>query len=486
MPTIVRENHDNMNATITLSIPVSDYQPAFKAKLNEYKKTAHMKGFRKGKTPFSVIRKMYGKGTLVDIINKTVGEELDKYIRAEELDLLGNPIPSKDQENYDFDTRDLEDFEFKFDIGIAPEFEVSGLDGSTFDYNDAIIPDSMVDEDIENARKQLGEQGAVEDEIQAEDVIKIQADELLEGGEGIKENGFANEFSVSFDLLTDEGKAAFTGKKTGDLVQFDIFNLEKDRDETFVRRYFLDVNEDAEENPEIGNMFQGLITEVTRLQLAELDQAFFDKYMGEGKVSSEEELRTEMKARTKMYYDRQADVLLFKDIREHLEAENKLTYPEEFLKRWIVASGNLPKGRTVDEEIDNLTEGLGWTLIRGKLVKRFNIEVEEAEIKQRLRTQLISMFGGQDLGAILDEYVDKMYQEEQQYHNAYTQVVTDKVFNSMKEVVTLNKKEITTEELEKLIEAERAKNQPPAPAPVAEVEAETTEEGIEEAEIIED
>lgn len=485
MPTIVREDHDNMNATITLSIPVSDYQPTFKAKLNEYKKTAHMKGFRKGKTPFSVIRKMYGKGTLVDIINKMVGEELDTYIKSEDLDLLGNPIPSKDQESYEFDTRDLEDFNFKFDIGIAPAFEVTGLDGTSFNYHNAIIPDSIVEGDLANAQKQLGEQGPVEDEIQEEDVIKIQADELLAEG-GINENGFANEFSVSYNLMTEEGKAAFAGKKKGDLVQFDIFNLEAGKDDAFVRRYFLDVNEDAEDNPEIGNMFQGLITEVTRVKPAEMNQEFFDKYIGEGKVSSQEELMEELKGRTKMYYDRQADSFLFRDIKEHLEGENKLEFPEEFLKRWIVASGNLPKDKTADEEIGNLTEGLTWTLIRGKLAKRFEITVSEAEIKQRLRMQLIQMFGGQDFGAMLDDYVNKMYEEEQQYHNAYIQILSDKLFNSMKEVVILNKTDITTEELEKLIAEENAKHQPPAPEPVAEETVETTEEEIEEAEIVEE
>jgi len=485
MPTIVREDHDNMNATITLSIPVSDYQPTFKAKLNEYKKTAHMKGFRKGKTPFSVIRKMYGKGTLVDLINKMVGEELDKYIKAEELDLLGHPIPAEDQISYEFDTKDLEDFNFKFDIGIAPAFEVTGLDGTTFDYHDATIPDSMVEEDLANAQKQLGTQGPVEDEVQAEDVIKIQADELADGG--IKENGFANEFSVSYNLMTEAGKAAFAGKKKGDLVQFDIFNLEEGKDEDFVRKYFLDINEDAEDHPEIGKMFQGLITEVTRVVPSELNQEFFDKYIGEGKVSSQEELMEELKGRTKMYYDRQADSFLFRDIKEYLEAENKLAFPEAFLKRWMLASGNLPKDKTADEEIGNLTEGLTWTLIRGKLAKRFEITVNEAEIKQRLRMQLVQMFGGQDFGAMLDDYVNKMYEEEQQYHNAYTQVLSDKLFNSMKEVVTLNKTAITTEALEKLIEEERVKHQPPAPEPVAEeVIEDTAEEGIEEAEIVEE
>ncbi len=480
MPTIVRENHDNLNATITLSIPVADYQPEFKAQLNKYKNTAHMKGFRKGKTPFSVIRKMYGKGVLVDLINKTVGEELDKYIKEEKIDLLGHPIPAEGQKQYEFETKDLEDFEFKFDLGIAPEFEVKGLDGTAFNYYNTQIPDSMVEGDLENARKQLGTQGSVDDEIQDEDIVKLQADEL--DGDTIKERGFANEFSVAYDGMTEAAKKIFKGKKKGDLVKFDIFNLEEGKDDAFVRKYFLDVNEDADETPEIGNMFQAVISDVTRATPAEMNQEFFDKYIGKDKVSSKEELMKELKGRTKMYYDRQADSFLFRDIKEHLEAENKLQLPEEFLKRWMVASGNLPEGKTADEEIGNLVDGLSWTLIRGKLAKRFEVTVDEAEIKQRLRMQMVQMFGGQDFGELMNDYVDKMYQDEQQYHGAYTQVLSDKLFNAMKDVVTLNENDITTDELEKLITEENAKHQPPAPEPVAEEEA----SGIEEAEVIEE
>ena len=349
-------------------------------------------------------------------------------------------------------------------------------------YYNAQIPDSMLEGDLENAQKQLSTQDSVDDAIQAEDIVKVQADEL--DGDRIKERGFANEFSVSFDDMTADAKAIFEGKKKGDLVQFDIFNLEEGKDDDFVRKYFLDINEDAEESPVVGNMFQAVITDVTRATPAELNQEFFDKYMGKDKVSSKEELMEVMRDRTKMYYDRQADSFLFRDIKEHLEAENKLTFPEAFLKRWMVASGNLPEGKTADEEIGNLVDGLGWTLIRGKLAKRFEVTVDEAEIKQRLRMQIVQMFGGQDLGDMMNDFVDKMYSDEQQYHGAYTQILSDKLFNSMKEVVTLNENDITTEELEKLVEEENAKHQPPAPEPEPVVEA--PESGIEEAEVIEE
>jgi len=339
-----------------------------------------------------------------------------------------------------------------------------------------------VDGDLADAQKRLGVQGSVDDEIQEEDILKLQADEM--DGEVIKERGFANEFSVSYPELTEASKDIFKGKKKGDLVQFDIFNLAKDKDEAFVKKYFLDVNEDAEENPVIANQFQAVISDVTRNTPAELDQAFFDKYFGEGKISSEAEAREQLTERIKMYYDRQADGFLFKDVKEHLEAANKLEYPIEFLKRWMKASGNLPEGKTPEDEIDTMVDGLTWTLIRSKLAKRFEIQVEEAEIRQTLRMQLVSMFGGQDLGDLMNDYVNKMMENEQQYHGAYNQVLSDKLFNAIKEVITTNEIDISTEDLEKLIEEENAKNQPPAPAEPTAIE--NDEPDIEEVEVVEE
>jgi len=484
MPNIVRETHDDLNVTLTLTISPEDYSQEFKSQLNKYRKTAHMKGFRKGKTPVSMIKKLYGKSLLVDIINKTVGEEVDKYIKEENLEILGQPLPAENQETYEFNVRDLETFEFKFDLGLAPEFEIKGLDGETFDKYSANIPDSMIDGDLEDARKKMGEQKAVEDVIQDEDIIRLQADEMEE--DRIKEGGWANEFSVSFPELTDESKEIFRDKKTGDLVQFDIFNLAKDKDENFVRKYFLDVNEESDEKPEIGNTFQALIKEVTRLEPAVLDQVFFDKYFGPGQVEDEAGAREKMKENIQKFYDNQADAFMFRDIQKNLEEQNSLELPEAFLKRWMVASGNLPEGKTADEELENLVKGLSWSLIRGKLAKRFEVKVEEAEIKDRLRNQVLSYFGGYDMGNLINDYVEKMMGDEQQYHNAYTQVLSNKLFQAMKEVVTIKENPVDAEAFDKIIEEENKKMQPPqAEIETEEADQKEAEDGVEEAEVVE-
>jgi trigger factor len=481
MANIVREDHDNLNVTLTLSIPVADYQPKFKAKLNEYRKKAHLKGFRKGKTPLTVVRKMYGREVLVDIINNIVGEELDGYLKKEKLDILGNPLPSKDQASFDFDPKNLEDFEFKYDLGLSPEFEVVGLEDTAFNRYNVLVPDSMVDDDLADAQKRLGEQKSVDDTIQEDDILRLQADELADGA--VKEGGWANEFSVSYPELTDEAKAIFDGKQKGDVVEIDIFNLAKDKDEKFVRKYFLDVNEDADETPEIGNKFQATISDVTRLEPATLGQEFFDKYFGKGVVSSEEEAREKMNANIKLYYDRQADGLLYKEIKETLEEKNPLEFPKEFLKRWLTTSKRLPEGSTAEEEVGKLLKGLPWTLIRSKLSTRFDVTVTQEEIKQALRQQIISQVGGYDLGSIIDEYLETLMKNEEQTHAIFEQLLAEKLFVKLKETITTNENDISTEDFEKVMEEERAKNQP---APVAEADANDDEVEIEEVEVVEE
>ena len=128
MPKVVREEIDNLNATVTITLEKSDYQPKFKSELNKYRQKAHMKGFRRGKTPLSVVKKMYGKAVLAEVINEQLQKELFEHLNEDKLDILGQPLPSEDQEQIEFDLKDMSDYVFKFDLGIAPEFEVEGLD----------------------------------------------------------------------------------------------------------------------------------------------------------------------------------------------------------------------------------------------------------------------------------------------------------------------------------------------------------------------
>ena len=481
MPTIVREDHDDLNVTLTLNLSKEDYAPTFNSKLKEYGKNANLKGFRKGQVPVSVVRKMFGKNALVDIINEIIGKEIAEYLEKADFDILGQPLPV-DHKKLSLNTKELQDYSFKFDLGLVPEFEVKGLDSNAFNWHDTSIPDSMIEDDLKDALKRLGKQGPTEEEIQEGDVIKLSAVEL--SGPLPKDGGLTPEFSVSFDELVEDLVETVVTKKTGDTFRFDITKLAKDKDKAFIEKYFLGINEDAAEPVEYGNDFEGTITEVTRLTPATLNQEFFDGYFGPGNVTTEEEAKEKLKTNIKRYYDNQADGILFGVIVEQLKAENQLNLPEAFLERWIEHSRNLPEGKTAKEAVAEMRESLQWSIIRDKLAKKFDIKVEEAEIKQAIRSQILSYFGGQDYGGMVDNMVEKMSQDEQQVNNAYNQVLAEKLFRELKEAVTINAVPTTTDELEEIIKAERAKNEPQIEAETPEA-PETTADIEEEQEVTE-
>ncbi len=481
MPTILREDHDDLNITLTVNIPKEDYEPTFKKKLKEYSKQANLKGFRKGQVPVPVIRKMFGQGALVDIINDLLGKELDTYLKEADFDILGQPIPVEHEE-IKLTTKQLKDYTFKFDLGLVPEFEVQGLEGDAYGWYDVTIPDSMVEEDLQDALKRMGKQEKAEDELQDGDVFKVEAKELGEDGTP-KADGLNPTFSLAFDELTEDVVEDVFTKKNGDSFKFDIHNLSKDKEEAFVKKHFLQLDAELDTDVVYGNQFEAKIVEVNRMKHAELNQEFYDGYFGPGKVSTEEEAREKMRENIKRYYDNQSDGLLFGQIIERLKAANTLSLPTDFLARWIEHTEQVNEGKTSAETVEEMKEGLQWTIIRNKLAERFELKVDPEEVKQLIRGQIVQMMGGYDYGGMMDDMVNRMLQNEQQVNQAYNQILAEKLFKELKQVVTISEMDIDTEEFEKILEAERAKNAPAPEQPLEEAIAEEENKIAEEAEI---
>ena len=129
MSKVVRENVDNLTATLTVQVGKEEYKDAFQTELKKYQAQAQIKGFRKGKAPTGFIKKNFGQALLVDLVNKKMQDHLVSYLTEHQKDFVGQPIPSDSQEEVVFDTNDMKDFTFTFDIGLVPEFELKGVDG---------------------------------------------------------------------------------------------------------------------------------------------------------------------------------------------------------------------------------------------------------------------------------------------------------------------------------------------------------------------
>ncbi len=461
---IEKHSVDNLNATITINILKDDYQSQFKSELSKTAAKAQMKGFRKGKTPLSVVKKMYGKGILADAVNNTLQTALSEYLKSEELDILGQPIPSDDQDgDLDFDVNNLLDYEFKFDIGMSPKVDVLGVsDSDSYDIDKIKIDDKTIDEELENAQKRLGEQSHPDGAVLAGDIIKIQADEL--DGKKPKENGWASEFSVLVDSLTEKYNKEVLKLSKDDSFSFDVNELENDKGEDYVRKYLLNVpkTEEGAEEPVIGNMFTGKIVDISRLVKAELNQDFYDKYFGEGAVNSDKEARDKVEENIGLHYENQALQLMYRDIMDKLVADTKVQLPETFLKKWLQLTNEKLSAEEIDKDFPGFLDNMKWTLIKSELAKKFEIEVSPEDIREAMTAKVRNYFGqyGQQMDdTMLNEVMGKMFQNQEEVNKTYEELQAGRVFKKIGETIKQNEVIISLDDFNTKVKTVNEKQQ---------------------------
>lgn len=462
MATIAREDIDALNVALTVTVAKEDYLADFQKELKRYRKQASLKGFRKGNIPMSVVRKMFGRSILAEVVNKELQEEMSKFLYAEdaEIDFLGQPIPSEEQEEFEFSVSNLGDYVFKFDLGLAPQFEVQGLGNEETLEKYVVEPDAAtLAEELMNLRRRFGVSEEVEDAVAERDIITLKAVELE--GEEPKEGGIENEFTLFIENITDDAREAFLGKKIGDTAILDVFNLEAKTSEEHVRKYLLGLDED--DDRAISEAFSLTIDKISRHKPAELDEDFFQKAFGEGDVSSEEEALAKIQQDYRGYFEGQTNALLFRSAQELLMEKNPVVFPETFLKRWLLVSNEKNTPASVEAGFEGFVKGLQWTLIREKLVKQFELEVKPEEVRQGFAQQVMGYFGGQRPEWLGDEMingmVDRMMKEEKSVRDKFDELMNDKLSIRIQEEFTLTDKVITPDELQEIVAKIQAENE---------------------------
>ncbi len=459
MSKVVREDVGSLSAVLTLTVTKADYEPKLDLELNKHRKKAQLKGFRKGKTPMGFIKKMYGRAILADAINELIQKELTNYISDQKIQILGQPLPSEDQEEFDFNINELKDYSFKFDIGLAPEFEVEGLsDESVFERYAVEVKDALIEKDIEAAQKRFGTRNSVDEKIEENDVVTLNAEEL--DGDKTKEKGWATTFDILVSQIEDEAvKKELIGKKKGTKVRFNIFKLEKNGTEESTRKYLLNVGEN-DTDVEIGENFEAVVEEIKRVEPAELNQEFFDKYMGEGVAKNIEEVKSKVEADILKYYDRQSESLLFRDFQDFMLEKNKLELPDVFLKKWLVASSEQNTADIVEKEFDNFAKNLQWSLIKGKIAKKFDLKVEEEEVFEGFKDRVRNYFQGYGDELVILNTANRLMQDEKQVDQLYQELMSDKLFEAVRDVVTIKDKKISSDDFDEVIKKAREEVMP--------------------------
>ncbi len=444
---VTREDVDALNAVLKVEVAPADYEGKVNDTLNTYRKTAKIPGFRPGHVPLGLIKKQYGKAVLSEELNKVVNESLQKYIVDNELDILGNPIPKEGDFKGDFDKPG--DFEFEYEIGLAPEVKVSLSGKNKYDYHKVKIDKKLVDKQIDDLRRRYGKLVS-SDEVGASDMVMAQFVELNDD-ESIKEGGILHSSTISMEFVENKkANKALLGKKVGDKLVVNPEDVSRGGKDTAA---MLGVSEDELEG--LSDKFQISITEIKGMEMAELNEELYDKLFGEGAVKDEKELRARIKSDLEGMFGNDSDKLLTRAVYEDLLDKTKVELPDSFLKRWIKLSNEKEiTEEQIEAEYDGYAKGLKWQLIQGQIFKANEIKLENEEVIAFTKGLLVNNYAQYGMPAPGDDELTQsamqVLQNKDEANRIYDMLAEQKLTTYFKETVKLNEKEIAYDDFVEL------------------------------------
>jgi len=435
---ITLEKSSNVNAKLIVALVEEDYKSQVEKTLKDYRKRANIKGFRPGTVPMTVVQKMFGKSVLLDEINNLLGSSVQEYIKESKLNIVGDPMPVvEDQESIDWNTQ--KEFTFTYELGLAGDFTVD------FDAIPAITSyeiqatEKEVEETIDNLKKQFAEQ------IHAE---SVEDGDMIFGT--FSQGEWSEKSAIPTKSIKDEAKATFVGAAKGATLTFDIDNVFVDE-----KSKGLATNKKGDDVAALAGEVSFAIEDITRQGATELNQELFDKVLGAGKVSSEEEFRKEILSIIESNYVRESEYLLRIDAEKALLENISIELPEEFLKEWLV---KVNEGKFTMEQIEADFEAVKrdvrWNFIKNEIADKFEVKVDYPEVIEKTKDMVRGQFGMYGPGdAQMEEMIERIANgyltdksKKDNFMNMFNQVYADKVAAVIVEKVKVEKKAIDVEE----------------------------------------
>lgn len=450
---VVKEEGKNLTSIIKVQILEDDYKASLEKSLKSYRKQAQINGFRPGNAPMGLIKKMYGHYALVGEVNKLVSETLSNYIKEEKLEILGEPLPSESQKDIDWDTD--KDFEFSYEIAISPEVEVKLTKKNKFTYYNIAIDEKMVDDQVSNLQGQFGSQITV-DTVSDNDILRGDLAQVDENG-NIIEGGIEKEdTSILLSSIKDEdSKNLFIGAEKDKTITYNP--MKATNNETEVAAF---IGVEKEENEEAINAdYKFTIKEILHFEKAELNQELFDKIFGEGTIKSEDELKERLKNDISKRFSPNSDYKFMADFKEKQVDKLNIELPEEFLKRWLIVI-NEDNDKITVEQIEKdfplFLDDLKWQMIKSYFIKTHDIKVETEDLKNAAKDFAKMQFA--QFGMLtpkeedLENWGNEMLKNKEEAQKLYESELDKKIIDKIKELVSINEKEVTIEEFSKLME----------------------------------
>jgi trigger factor len=447
------EAPDKINGLMTITLETADYQPEVDKTLKDYRKRANIPGFRPGQAPMGMIKRQFGPSVKVDAVNKLLGEKLYEYVRENKIQMLGEPLPSEQQEQLDFESD--KPLTFKFDIAVAPAFEAKLSGKDKIPYYNITVEDKLIDQQVEMYQSRSGHYEKVENfDMEQRDMLKGDLRELDAAG-NVKEGGITVADAVLMPqyIKVDDQKKLFEGSKLGDII---TWNPRKAYPESDVEvSSLMKIQKEEVKDHEGDFTFQ--ITEISRFVKAEVNQELFDQTFGEGTVKDEKEFRQKIADTISQQFKSDSDYKFLLDVRAHMEKKvGKLEFPEALLKR-VMLNNNKDKGADfVEKNFDASIKELGWHLIKEQLVAAQEIKVGDDDLKNVAKEAARAQFAQYGMSNVPDEYLENYAQEmlkkRENVDGLVDRAVDVKLTAALKSVVKLEEKDITLDKFQEMLQ----------------------------------
>ena len=458
MPTVTFDKTSNVTGRIRVQLPKDELSKKLNAELKKESKNVNMKGFRKGKTPVSALRKLMGNQVLGPLLDREIQQALFGYIDENKLKVIFSPIPVEEESSrVQVTATNLADLDLVYDLALEPEFDLKMPDEAitlyTFDANDTFL-----DEQVENLLKQRGENKELGEDatIEENDLVKVALREV-DGGEDSIES---TDVSLYIDSLSDEMKEELIGKSIGyETTVSDISKVEKNSTEAYARKYLLNLDDPAEGDEPIsleGKSFTLTVTGISRIEPAELDEELYTQFDPSGGVTDEESLRAKIAEDNAAGFNEQGIGMANFEIQRALVEQNDFELPLDLMKQINEESGQ--------RQFDLFERGVRWMLIRNKFAAEKNIELQYEDIRAEALQSLMRMLGGQRPDFLTDEFVDNyvqnMLKDEKQREELANNALEKKIMTAIREEVTFNEQALDAEAFNETIKEFNEKNTP--------------------------
>lgn len=438
MATVSQQNIDKNYDKIVVQLTKEDYLPEVEKALKTLSKTANIQGFRKGMVPTGHIKKLYGQNVFVDEVLKSADAQLSKYIIDNKIEILARPLPAQNQDSLHFDINHPTDFQLEFEIGLRPQFEIPLITSQqTVPFYKVTITDDMVNFEVEELRFKHGEIQTIDKVENENNVLSIDLNVEHE------EKPIKRSFLLKY--FSSEAQNLLMGKKENDNITLPLNQLFNDN---FKNQILKDLHLHAHEEKNATLT----IEKIEQIESAELKEEFFNKIFPGQEIDTEEKFKEKIKTEISNHWQKESRIYLHNELFDKLIHDTNIELPQTFLKRWLSISGEENKPmELVEKEYPTYEKQIKWQLITEKIIHDHKVEVRNEEMEMAAKMQVINYFAqyGQTPSVDeewIDEFAKKQLGDKKFSEQLYHQILTDKIFYTIDNLINLQETEINRED----------------------------------------